>query len=322
MIFQGYREDFVKIFASTFIVFILTMTTNILASSAFVLMTIYFLDGGHVYSTLLEVLADPEEVKKKYVWIVLLGSFFLNLVIHLAFEPYFFMYVFYFTIFHNMRQGLGITFLYRIGEKKNATIVKWSYYFLTMMPFILVHLKANMMEGTLGEAIIKPFDFAQWIPQETLNIWHGYGLIVYFIGVLVIGITLALQKNIRGMLSMIFFTIVYAFSFIYSKNQLQSYALLIFSHAVPYFFLMEKRLIVTHKVSFIKKYAFFFLTLLFGIGALLDYYQTDIIDLFDPFDSIAIALLTTPLISHFIYDAIIWKRGNERFFTFIQTKTY
>lgn len=322
MIFRGYREDFFKIFAATFVVFALTLTTNIIASSAFVLLTIYFLDGGHVYSTLLEVLADPEEIQKKYVWLVFAGSFFLNLFIHFFLNPYFFYYIFYFTIFHNMRQGLGVTFLYRLGEKASASMMKWSYYFLTMVPFILFHLRSNMTEGQLGEAILRPIELSLFIPQTTLDIYYRYGLILYLVGSALIALMLIYFKNLRGLLSLLFFTAVYAYSFLYSPNQMRSYALLIFSHAIPYFFLMEKRIVLTHKIPFIKKYAFVFLTILFALGGVLDYYQYDLVESSEPFDSLAMALLTTPLISHFIFDAILWKRGNERFKIFVQTKAY
>lgn len=322
MIFQGYREDFFKIFAATIVVFVLTLTTNIIASGAFVLLTVYFLDGGHVYSTLLEVLADPEEVKKQYVWIVFVGSFLLNFLIHFFLNPYFFYYIFYFTVFHNMRQGLGVTFLYRIGEKASATMLKWSYYFLTMVPFVLFHLHSPMTEGNLGETILRPIELSKFIPQTTLDIYFKYGLILYFVGSVLITLMLIFYKNIRGFISLLFFTSVYAYSFIYSPNQFRSYALLIFSHAVPYFFLMEKRILLTHKIPFIKKNAFVFLTLLFALGGVMDYYQYDLVESSAPFDSLAMALLTTPLIAHFIFDGIIWKRGNERFKTFIQTKSY
>lgn len=320
LIFNNRFEDFAKIFLATLIVFIAMMMTDVmLSSTAFLLITIYFLDGGHVYSTLLEVMADPEEVRKQYVWIVLLGSFFLNFIIHLFFTGYFFYYLFYFTIYHNMRQGLGVTFLYRLGEKRSATIVKWGYYFLTMVPFILFHMKPSISKGVLEEAIIKPVDLYHFFSVQSLETAFKSGVLIYVAGALAIGAYLIYQKNIRGFLSMLFFAGVYSYAFLISTNELKSYALLIFSHAIPYYFLMEKRLGLTHKINFMQKYAWLFLLIIFAIGGVLDYYQSDIVDLFEPMDSLALALLTTPLISHFIYDAIIWKRGNERFKTFVDS---
>ena len=319
LVFSNRFEDFAKIFLATFLVFFFMLMTDVMSSTAFLLITIYFLDGGHVYSTLLEVIGDPEEVRKKYVWIVLLGSFFLNFFVHFFFTSYFFYYIFYFTIYHNMRQGLGVTFLYRLGEKRGVQFIKWSYYFLTMVPFILFHFKPPMTEGRLGDAIIKPIDFYQIFSSSQLEVAFKSGVIVYIVGALFIAGWLFYQKNVRGFLAMIFFTMVYAYAFLVSTSEMKSYALLIFSHAIPYYFLMEKRLGVTHKLNFMQKYAWLFLLMIFALGGVIDYYQMDIVDIMEPFDSLAMALLTTPLISHFIYDAIIWKRGNERFHAFVSS---
>ena len=319
LIFNSKLEDFSKIFLATLVVFFFMLFTDVMTSTAFVLVTIYFLDGGHVYSTFLEVLGDPEEVRKKYVWIVLAGSVFLNLFVHYFFDSYFFYYIFYFTIYHNMRQGLGVIFLYRLGEKRSAQVLKWGYYFLTMLPFILFHLKPPMTYGGLGEAIIRPIDLFQFFPSENLEAVFRTGVVVYVLGALGIAGFFIYQKNMRGLMSMTFFTLVYAYAFLISDNEMKSYALLIFSHAIPYYFLMEKRLGVTHKINFMQKYAWLFLLIIFTIGGVIDYYQEDIVFLFEPLDSLAMALLTTPLISHFIYDAIIWKRGNERFGAFINS---
>ena len=317
LIFTSKLEDFSKIFLATLAVFFFMMLTDVMTSTAFVLVTIYFLDGGHVYSTLLEVLGDPEEVRKKYVWIVLFASFLLNFFVHFFFTAYFFYYIFYFTIYHNMRQGLGVTFLYRLGEKRAISLVKWGYYFLTMVPFILFHMKPPMAEGKLGEAILMPFNLYEVFSAQSLETIYKTGVFIYVIGAVAIAGVLIYQKNIRGFLSMLFFTMVYAYAFLISDNEMKSYALLIFSHAIPYYFLMEKRLGITHKLNFMQKYAWLFLLVIFAVGGVLDYYQSDIVSLFEPLDSLAMALLTTPLISHFIYDAIIWKRGNDRFNTFV-----
>lgn len=316
LIFSHKIEDFSKIFLGTFLVFIFMLMTNVLTSTLFVLTTVYFLDGGHVYSTFLEVLGDPEEVRKRYVWLTLIGTFLLNLMIHYFYTPYFFFYIFYFTVYHNMRQGLGVTFLYRLGEKRDVHFIKWSYYFLTVLPFFLFHLKPAMSDGKLGEAILKPIDLINYFNFYHLQLWFRYGVAVYILGAFTIISFLILRKNTRGILSMLFFSVVYSYAFLISNNEMKSYAILIFSHAIPYFFLMEKRIKETHTLNFMQKYAWLLLLILFTIGGVIEYYQEDLVNLFEPLDSMAMALLTTPLISHFIFDAILWKRDNVRFVTF------
>ena len=64
-------------------------------SQFFLLLTIFFLDGGHVYSTYLESLADPNEFKNSLVWKLLISAFLLNLLVHYFITEYFFTYIFF-----------------------------------------------------------------------------------------------------------------------------------------------------------------------------------------------------------------------------------
>lgn len=317
-IFSSQYSDLTKIFLATLIAFILIQFSGVLNSSIFILLTIYFLDGGHVYSTFIEVLFDPSEARKKYVSAVLLGTFLLNFIIHYFSGSYFFFYIFYFTIFHNMRQGLGITFLYRAGTKTHNSLIKFFYYFLTLAPFLIFHLRGPMNKGLLSDEILMPFYLHNYLSPLQHSFVTNVLPLVYLGIACCFFIYLFLTKNTKGIFTMAFFASVYAYGFIFSTNELKSYVLLIFSHAIPYYFLMEKRINLTHTSKMIKKYAGFFLVAVFAFGGFVDYFQEDLVEMSGHFDSLAIALLTTPLISHFIFDAIIWKRGNDRFKSFLQ----
>lgn len=317
-IFSSQYSDLSKIFLATLIAFFLIQFSGVLNSSIFILLTIYLLDGGHVYSTFLEVLFDPAEAGKKYVSIVLLGTFVLNFLIHYVSSSHFFFYIFYFTIFHNMRQGLGITFLYRAGVKTHNSLIKFIYYFLTLFPFIIFHLRGPMNKGVLSEEILMPFYLHTYLSLNQHLFAMNVLPLIYLGLACCFFMYLFVSKNTKGIFTMAFFASVYAYGFIFSTNELKSYVLLIFSHAIPYYFLMEKRISLTHTSAMIKKYAGFFLLTIFTFGGLIDYFQEDLVEMSGHFDSLAIALLTTPLISHFIFDAIIWKRGNDRFKSFMQ----
>lgn len=119
---------------------------------------------------------------------------------------------------------------------------------------------------------------------------------------------------------MIFFGSIYIYAFLFSESELKSYGLLVFSHAIPYFFLMDKRIKLTHSVHWLKKFAFVFLFVTFFLGGLLDYYQDDLVLLADPFESVGLAFLLTPLIGHFLIDAYIWKREHSKFKLFNQSR--
>ncbi len=319
-IFGSPKEDFFKIFFPTLILVLLLPLDFFWKSQIFLLTTIFFLDGGHVYSTYVESLADPTEVKKGFVWKMLGLSFFLNLAIHLFISDYFFTYIFYFTVFHNMRQGLGLTFLYRMGQKSFHKVVKFSYYFLTVVPFILFHFRGKMREDLMGESILSPIFATTFLSTELTAQIFSIGVWLFGLGTILIFCYFALKKEWRGVLTMIFFGSLYTYSFIFSQSELKSYGLLIFSHAIPYFFLMEKRVSLTHSVGKIKKFAYVFIFLSFFFGGLLDYYQDDLVILFEPFESVGLALLLTPLIGHFLIDAFIWKRDHLKFKHFNQSR--
>jgi len=318
LIFKSPTEDFLKIFLPTFFVFALFWFPEIYSHPLIVMLTMYFFDGGHVYSTMLEQYFDPIERKKPYVWQLTLLAFAMNLVVALLYESYFFTYIFYFTVFHNMRQGLGVTFLYRRGAGEMAKFVKYSYYFLTLFPFLLFHIKMRP-ENQMSEAIIKPLNLGQSHHLAALAPYYKLGLGFFILGVLFIYSYLILKKQTKGLLAMGFFALVYVFAFILSKNEFQSYLVLIFSHAIPYFWLMEKRLVTSHSSGSMKKFAVIFLFLIFLIGGLIDYNHQNLLDLFDSVNLLVLSLLYVPLIAHFLFDGVIWTRENERFQIFLKS---
>jgi len=217
-----------------------------------------------------------------------------------------------------MRQGLGVTFLYRRGAGEMAKFVKYSYYFLTLFPFLLFHIKMRP-ENQMSEAIIKPLNLGQSHHLAALVPYYKFGLGFFILGVLFIYSYLILKKQTKGLLAMGFFALVYVFAFILSKNEFQSYLVLIFSHAIPYFWLMEKRLVTSHSSGSMKKFAVIFLFLIFLIGGLIDYNHQNLLDLFDSVNLLVLSLLYVPLIAHFLFDGVIWTRENERFQIFLKS---
>ena len=318
LIFRSKLEDLLKIFACTLLAFLLSFNQKFMTSSWTILVVTYLLDSGHVYSTMLEVYADPEELRRPYVWWVTLGAFFLNCLILYIIPETFFYFIFYFTVFHNMRQGLGVTLLYKKGEPFGVNFYKYSYYFLTMVPFILFHLKPMNPNSQLSVSIIKSIDMSWLIKSELMQTIYQNGLFILFFGVMFIAWKIISMKWYRGLLSLLFFFGVYLFAFVFSKSELQSYLILITSHAIPYYFLMEKRVNRTHSFGVIKKYAGFFLLLFFILGGVLDFSQRMFIHYFSDVEEMARALVATPLIAHFIFDGVIWKRGNARYEAFLK----
>ncbi len=312
-IFKGPVEDFLKIYCVTFLAFLLSFSPQLLTSSILIFITIYLLDSGHVYSTMIEVYADPNELKKPYVWIVTTGSFIINLCILLFFEDFFYNYIFYFTIFHNMRQGLGIVLLQSKPNTRDVLFTKWTYYFLTLLPFILFHFKSRVGTSPLSEIIIHPININNFFSDNWLSHIFNWGIRLYLTGIASIAVLILWKKVYTKILPILFFFSLYAFAFLISKNELQSYILLITSHAIPYYFLFEKRLKLTHSLKNVKRFAPLILILSFTVGGSLEYFQNNILEIFSNSSVLIRAMLTTPLITHFIFDGIIWKKDNKNF---------
>lgn len=319
VIFDSPIEDFFKIFFPTILIFAMSFYQPFLAAPITMLFVAYVLDAGHVYSTMLEVYMDPIEVKKSYIWQTTLLAFAINFVILYFLNEAFFYYIFYFTIFHNLRQGLGVTFLYRKGQKSLQALYKYGYYLITVGPLILFHFRLRPDEGRVSGAILKSIDLFSIFNHHALQIIFNVGLGIYLLLTLVTIILFIVKKNTQGLLSFIFFGIVYAFAFLISKSETQSYFVLILSHTVPYYFLMQKRVKKTHSSGSIRKHAYLIIAGLFILGGYLDYYQYVIVDFLDDIDILVRALLVTPLIAHFLFDGIIWKHNNERFRAFVST---
>ncbi len=316
-IFNSGMEDFFKIYFPTLIVFIFSFNSTFINSPFLAVGTYFLLSGGHVYSTMLEVYADPTEVKKTYVWVTTLLAFLLTVLV-LTFMPgHFAFYIFYFTLFHNMRQGLGVTFLAKERGDGKGTYYKYAYYFMTMVPFLILHCKPLVKTGYIGDNILVYYDLFRFFPKETLLLAHKYLLMLYLLGAIGIITTLLMSRKLRVLYAMIFFGSIYGFALIFSQNKFQGYVLMIFSHSIPYFFLMQKRIKKTHSVSWVKKYIYVLLVLFFLVGGILEFSYNPIIERFKEHGFFLRALFTTPIIAHYLFDGFLWKYDNARFKVFV-----
>lgn len=318
-IFGTYQADFFKIYFPTilfglFVLLFALMLPNYEfgRNEIFAFIVAYLVDAGHVYTTYLESFLDKDERKKHQTikWTIL--GFVFNFTIISIVPNWFYYWIFYFTIFHNMRQGLGFVFLHQVKLPINPKTLKYIYYYLTMMPFFIFHF-TERQSLRLNEFLLRRIDLFQIIDMSLIEGLRFYLTGIYIISALIILIYLWKIK-LESKTSLIFFTLVYITAFLILKNEMYAYATLIFSHGIPYYFLMKKRIELTHSISLIKKYAGFFLLLFVAIGAYVDFIEEDITGFENLWiNNIAVALFFTPLIGHFLIDGYIWKKGHPKF---------
>lgn len=318
-IFGNYQADFFKIYFPTMVFGMLVGLFAIMLpgyefgrNEIFAFIVAYLVDAGHVYTTYLESFLDKNERQKTHTLEWTLLAFVLNFLIISIMPQWFYFWIFYFTIFHNMRQGLGFVFLHQSKLPINANILKSIYYYLTMMPFIIFHFSPRQ-SLRLNEFLLRRIDLFNYIDHDLLISARLIFIIFYSITCILIFIYLWKVK-IEAKTSLVFFTLVYITAFLILKNEMYAYATLIFSHGIPYFFLMKKRVELTHSIKHIKKYAALYLILLVALGAYVDFIEEDITGFENLWiNNFAVALFFTPLIGHFLIDGVIWKRGHQKF---------
>lgn len=271
----------------------------------------YFIDTGHVYTTYIESLFDKEEIVKTEVWGSITLAIVLNSLIWIFLKQYFFMYIFYFTIFHHFRQGLGISLL--LGPKFN---IKNIYYFLTIIPFILYHFltpKQNAFN----------IDTKLYYPFQISNILDDYINLITLVFVLFMAFFLIwsflYKKYSNSVLYVIFYSFLYVYAFIYKRDPILAFSTLVIAHGIPYVFLMADRIKITHGVKYVQKYSLSLCFLFVILGGTIEYFDEELVkELPVIIKNNYFPILFIPTIAHFILDGFIWKKRNKKFMFFLK----
>lgn len=266
----------------------------------------YFLDAGHVYSTFVETHFDLKHPRLKTIYIYTFIAYLLNLAILYSSRDLFYSYIFYFTVFHNMRQGLGVILLN--DNKLNKALIKVLYYIGTMIPFLLFHVRD--LKAVVSKDIFHPFNLHNYLGMINLNTAY----MCYFVIIAIIGLFFIIKKELKIIIPFFWFCLIYCYSWMFSNNVILSYVMLVSTHAIPYYWLFYKRVSLTHSIKTIRDNAIYLVLIFFLIGGLMDYIHDDAgyqLNLFLE------ALFFTPLITHFLLDGILWKMKDDRFKIFI-----
>lgn len=147
-IFQDFSKDFFALWSAAFIIIFALLSINhpqflwILG-----LITYILIDTGHAYVTSLRTYFDKSESKDPfYYWAPAL--LFLSMFAW-AFSgtPYLWSFVLYATFYHNTRQHYGIFAWYCSLNKVRQSLNKHFIYALTILPFITFHFREMNFQG-------------------------------------------------------------------------------------------------------------------------------------------------------------------------------
>lgn len=332
-IFENKIRDFLYIYLPGLLTLVLfeLIQSNYLITAILSFLVFNFVDVGHVYSTVWRTIFDKVEYNrsKRYLYtpIILVVITFSWIYFKI---PYFWSFVGYFTLYHNLRQGFGITKWY---EKKNENFHKFTsyiFYGLTYLPLIMFHFR-NKNFGVLYYADQDIFLYTNHHPfnlnllglsVEFPNVFMLFFSLLYLLIFLywIIKESMVYNKlkkfEYNRIFFMLYFFFIYFYSFLLSKNILEMTAALVMSHGIPYFFMMHYSLLKTRKEKFSKIKSFVSLFIIAFIGGMINFLGEEFIkDGFNYMKTINLNMLeyvlvlfyVVPVLCHFIWDAYIWR---------------
>lgn len=321
-IFSSDFEDFYKIFFPSLLCILVLLLEKISFYSVYLLMGLSVCDIGHIYSSGIETYLDPEIRSMKSTMLATATGLIIASVMVIFFSSYVTYIFFYSIVFHNMRQGLGITLIYRHKAARtglSTNLFKKIYYILILFPFALFHFR-NPLEN-LGW--LQKFYFTlpveKWFSAFHFPSIVFYGTAVYLVLLLGFFIFFITTEDWRSVFSLFFFVAIYSFSYLFSYNLLYSTFLLITSHAIPYLFLVQGRSKLFHTNKIVRKFPTIVVAAVIFLGFI---YYTFFYSKIGEVASLSKwqkFFIIVPSYIHYAIDGHVWKKGYVRFAKFLQS---
>lgn len=274
----------------------------------FAFVALGLLDSGHVYTTIWRTYLNPRERRRTRAYVFVPLLLFVGFFIWAALAiPYLGAFVVYATIFHNIRQLFGISKWY---QKLNGVQRPTSDFFLYALSFAAVITGHFIPYGRWGGVYTERDAFLY--PSSKL---HATGCLVFF-GLLAAWTIYEVwlwrrqgQVEWNRALSVGNAAFLYGFTFLFPKNMAQVLFPLVVSHGVAYIALISlsvRRVRTVRAGTYVTLGAIMFTALAFGAAEFL--FEDRYAGFDDPSWAAVTALWLTPLFSHFVYDAFLWRR--------------
>lgn len=266
------------------------------------------LDSGHVYATLWRTYFHARERSRTWIYKILPPLIFIFFLVWLIMgAAYLGSFIVYATLFHNVRQFFGISKWYQKLNGRARVDSDLFFYFLTLAPVLMAHFRSDVQWPeiyTSGEVLIWPR------PDTFLALFVIYGMVacgwvIYELSIL------KKHGEWNRTLSVAFPAAIYAFSFLLGKTEAEILFPLVAAHGAAYLGLTSlsvKRVrapkLTPRRIAF----GVFATALLFGTLEVI--FESQWLDFSNPVLAPFLALYLTPLFSHYVFDAILWKSSH------------
>ncbi|MEK7356394.1 MAG: hypothetical protein AAB250_08090 [Bdellovibrionota bacterium] len=275
-----------------------------------------FIESGHVYTTFWRTYLHPDERNSSRIYVV------VPLVIFGVFTIWMFFgrigmwsFVAYANVFHHVRQYYGFNRWYQGLGAKPSRVSDFFLYALCLVPIVAYHFRSDAIKGYYSNDDLflapHPIAFAACVGL--------FGVVAFAWIVFEIRRWSAGAREPGRVLSILTPAAIYSICFFYGTTLTTILFPLVISHGVAYFGVMGESLRKTQSArfpTFVRA-----VTIVIGTAVVLGgsefYFEQNWIDFTDvgPSGSGVASLVTglylVPLFSHFVFDAIIWRRKHR-----------
>lgn len=268
------------------------------------------IDSGHVYITAWRTWLHGRIPKSQfYIFVVPVAVFAVVFLWQKLQVHGLWSLVVYFTVFHNIRQLYGINKWYQNCERSQNKLRDFILYSICILSFLAFHFRTDIkLSYYVGNELFM-------FPDQKVFAWLRIIIcLLYCFWLIAELFNLKKHKQIKfgSFLFTGFGSLIYSAAFLLSSNELQVFAPLIVPHGVHYLALVSFACVRTDTLLSQKRVwavvAILASMIGFGIaefyfeGQLLDYERRSV------FNLAVLSLYLVPLLSHFILDAMIWKK--------------
>jgi hypothetical protein len=321
-ILDSYKKDLFLILIPGFFVFIFFYVFSLYSHEThfeyFAFFVFALVDSGHVYTTLWRTYFNKTEriQDKRYLYVPLvIIAIFLSW--HFFQLPYLWSFIFYATVYHHLRQYYGVLKWYEKKSKAYSIYSGRVLYVLCALPMIACHFRSNLTIHfyTNDDFLSYPDPFLLLIFGSIHFVlffsWLGYELYRFKTN----------QFNAQRFFALLLPIVLYSLVSYLGKDAAGVLMPLIIAHGIPYMAMMfigMKKGQPDRFKNYKKIIAILILTAIF-FGSLefaFEQYGPNMDDKYlflapDFLESLLISFYLVPVLCHYYFDAIIWRRKHR-----------
>lgn len=267
------------------------------------------IDSSHIYSTFWRTIFNKTE-RNRSRWMYLYSPILIFVIFFILFLlkfPYFWNFIIYLTVYHQIKQGIGIYKWYQKNNQNYSQTPVILYYLITLFSFMAFHFRNPPIQ-------------INFYSSSDLFLYPNNELYLFSISLLIISLLYFIINEITNLynntshlntfLHSLFFLGVQTYCFLFGENMFEVILPQLIYHAVSYQASVSIAITKTNNFWKSKILLFLILSLLIGFSANRIEEFLDVSVSGEIINSFLLALYMIPTLCHHFWDAFIWKKSH------------